>query len=95
MTVDGNLWSDIGFILDAVGDDKFQDTLLLGGVLEKERTKNTLVLSDAEECDIYIAGTENIALYCHVGSDGRKKILLVGSSATADDLKKIVTELRK
>jgi hypothetical protein len=95
MTVDGNLWGDIGFILDAVGDDKFQDTLLLGGVLEKERTKNTLVLSDAKECDIYIAGTENIALYCHVGSDGRKKILVVGSSATADDLKKIVFELRK
>jgi hypothetical protein len=95
ITVDGSLWGDIGFLLDAVGDDKFQDTLLLGGVLEKERTKNTLVLSDAEGCDIYIVGTENTALYCHVGSGGRKKILLVGPSATADDLKKIVSELRK
>jgi hypothetical protein len=95
MTVDGNLWGDIGFILDAVGDDKFLDTLLLGGTLEKEHTKNTLVLSDADECDIYVAGTENMAIYCHVGSDGRKKILVVGSSATADDLKIIVTELRK
>ena len=95
ITVDGSLWSDIGFILDAVGDDKFQDTLLLGGVLEKERTQNTLVLSDAKDCDIYIVGTENLAVYCHVGSGGRKKILLVGPSATADDLKKIVSELRK
>ncbi|MFX1519199.1 MAG: hypothetical protein ACFFCD_04690, partial [Promethearchaeota archaeon] len=92
---DGHYWGDIGFLLDAVREDKFQDTLLLNGVLRKERTKNTLVLSDAEDCDIYIVGTKNTVLYCHVGTDGRKKILLVGPSATADDLKKLVGHIRK
>jgi len=95
VTVDGSLWGDIGFILDAVSDEKFQDTLLKKGELHKERTKNTLVLSDSEDCDIYIVGTENTVLYCHVGEDGRKKILLVGPSATVDDLKKLVGYIRK
>ncbi len=95
ITVDGRLWGDIGFLLDAVGDEKFQDTVLQKGELQKERTKNTLVLSDAEDCDIYIVGTENMVLYCHVGVDGRKKVLLVGPSATADDLKKLVGFIRK